>query len=83
MLLEKAKFDAIKVLVPKALYDLYISHEESVSIYRLLREYNEMKEEIKDPKTSVEYTKNRKTYERNGVETIVDTDGILGWVKNI
>ena len=47
-----------------------------------------MKEEIKNPETSVEYTmwkkKCEKTCEKNGVETIVDSDGIL-WLneKNI
>ena len=45
----------IKVLISKALIDSYISHDEFVSINNVLREYNEMKEEIKNPETSVEY----------------------------
>ena len=47
--------NTIKVLISKALIDSYISHDEFVSINNVLREYNEMKEEIKNPKTSVEY----------------------------
>ena len=36
----------------KALIDSYISHDEFVSVNNVLREYNEMKEENKNP---VEY----------------------------
>ena len=39
----------------KALVDSFISHEKFVSI-NMLREYNVIKEEIKNPKTTVEYT---------------------------
>ena len=35
----------------------HVNHEEFVSIKSVLREYNKMKENIKDPKNSVEYTK--------------------------
>ena len=45
MLLEKAKPDTIEVL-----------HDEFVSVNNVLREYNEMKEEIKNSETSVQYT---------------------------
>ena len=50
-----------------------------------------MKKEIKNPETSVEYTnkygsyKQRKVWKKkkkNGVETIVDNDGIL-WLNQI
>ena len=47
-----------------------------------------MKTEIKNPETSVEYTnkygsyKQRKVWKKNGVETIVDNDGIL-WLNQI
>ena len=44
VLLEKAKPDTIEVL-----------HDEFVSV-NVLREYNEMKEEIKNSETSVKYT---------------------------
>ena len=39
----------------KALINLDISHDELVSVNYVLREYNEMKEEIKNPETSVGY----------------------------
>ena len=53
MLLGKNKLNAIDVLVSKHLIDLYISHDEFVSVNNVLRQYNEMKHEIK---TYVEYT---------------------------
>ena len=43
-----------EILISKALIDSYISHGKLVSINNVLREYNEMKEEIKNPETSVE-----------------------------
>ena len=35
---------------------MYISHDEFVSVTNLLRQYNEMEEEIKNPQNAVEYT---------------------------
>ena len=55
-MLGKDKLNIIEVLISKTLIDSYISHNEFVSINTVLREYNEIKEEIKNPKTSVEYT---------------------------
>ena len=55
MLLGKAKLDKTKVLISKALIDSCIGHDELVSVNNLFREYNEIKEEIKNPETSVEY----------------------------
>ena len=52
VLLGKTKLDTMKILISKALIDSYISHDEFASVHNLLREYNEMKEEIK---TSIEY----------------------------
>ena len=49
MLLGKDKLNTIEVLIFKALIDSYISHDESVSINNVLKEYNEMKTEIKNP----------------------------------
>ena len=46
MIVGKAKSNTIKVLVSQSLID---------SVNYLLREYNEMKEEITNPETSVEY----------------------------
>ena len=56
VLLGKVKLDTIEVLISKALIDSYISHDEFVSVNNMLREYNEMKEEIKNPETYMEYT---------------------------
>ena len=54
--LGKSKSDTAEVLVCKALIDSYISHDEFASVNNILREYNEIKEEIKNPGTSVEHT---------------------------
>ena len=55
VLLAKDKLNTIKTLISKVLIDLYISHDEFVLVNNVVREYNEIKEEIKSPKTSVEY----------------------------
>ena len=39
----------------KALIDSYISHKRFVSVNNVLREYYEMKKEIKNPEISAEY----------------------------
>ena len=55
VLLGKDKLNTIEVLISKSLIDLYISHEEIVSVNNVLREYNKIKKEIKNSETSVEY----------------------------
>ena len=55
MLLGQYKLSTIKVLTSKALIDWYTSHDDFVSVNNASRDYNEIKEEIKDPETSVEY----------------------------
>ena len=55
MLLVNTKLNTIEVLNCKSLIDSYISHDEFVSVNNLLREYNEMKEEIKNSESSVKY----------------------------
>ena len=62
VLLRKNKLNSIEVLLSKTLIDSYISHDEFVSANNefisannVLREYYKMKEEIKNPETSVEY----------------------------
>ena len=40
----------------KALIDSYISHDDIFSVNNELREYNEIKEELKNPETSMECT---------------------------
>ena len=49
--LAKSKLDKIEVLISKALIDSVISHEEFVLINNLLKEYNKIKEKIKNLKT--------------------------------
>ena len=53
-LLAKPKLDTIKVLISKALIDWYINNE-FISVNNVLREYNEMEEEIKVPEKAEEY----------------------------
>ena len=55
MLLGKDKLNTIGVLISKAWIDSWISYDKFISVNNVLRKYNEMKEEIKNPETSVEY----------------------------
>ena len=48
VLLAKSKLNSIEVLISKALIDLVIIHDEFVLINNVLKEYNEMKKEIKN-----------------------------------
>ena len=47
-MLAKTKLNIIEVLISKALIDSGISHDEFVLINDVIKEYNEMKEEIKN-----------------------------------
>ena len=47
ILLGKDKLNTNEVLISKALIDSYISHDTFVSVDNVLREYFEIKEEIK------------------------------------
>ena len=47
--------NTIEDLISKALIDSYISHDEIVSVNNVLREHNEIKEEIKNLQISVKY----------------------------
>ena len=51
MLLAKSKSNSKEVLISEALNDSVISHDRFVLINNVLKEYNEMKEEIKNLKT--------------------------------
>ena len=51
VLLAKSKLNRIDVLISKSVIDSHISHGEFVSINNVLKEYEEMKEEIKNLKT--------------------------------
>ena len=52
----RTKLDTNKVLISKALIDSCINHDEFVPVSNVLREHNEMQEEIKNPENAVEYT---------------------------
>ena len=54
-MLGKDKLNTIEVIISKSLIDSYISHDEFVSVNNVLREYNEIKGEIKNLETSVIY----------------------------
>ena len=54
----------MEVLIFKALIESYIVHEEFVSVNYVLREYYDMKETIKSPKTSVIYQKIQTIYKK-------------------
>ena len=49
VLLAKTKLNTVKVLISKALIDSYINQDEFILVNNMLREYNEVKEEIKNP----------------------------------
>ena len=51
VLLAKSKLNSIEVLVSKALIDSNISYDEFVLVNNVLKEYGDMKEEIKNLKT--------------------------------
>ena len=56
MLLGKDKLNTIELLIYKILIDSFISHYEFVFLKSVLKEYNEIKKEIKNLETSLEYT---------------------------
>ena len=47
----KTKLNSIEVLISKALIDLNISHYEFILVNNVLKEYDDMKKEIKNLKT--------------------------------
>ena len=55
VLLAKTHLNTTEVLISKGLSDSYLNHNEFFSINNVLQEYNEMKEEIKNPEKAVEY----------------------------
>ena len=77
MFLAKTKSDTIEVLIPKSLIDTYISHDEFVSVNNVWREYNEMKEEMKNPKYG--WCKQKDIWKKKGRNNNYN-DGIL-WLN--
>ena len=55
-MLGKTKLKSIELWISKALIDSYIHHDEFLSVKKVLREYSEMNEEIKNPEYAMEYT---------------------------
>ena len=55
MLLGKVRLDTIEFLITKALINWCIGHHKFVSVNNVLREYNELKEEIKNSQNALEY----------------------------
>ena len=55
MFFGKDKLNTFEVLILKTLIDSYISHDKFVSVNNVLREYNDMKNGLKNSETSVEY----------------------------
>ena len=53
MLLVKYKLNTIEVLIFKALINSCINGDKFVSMDNVLREYNEMKDEMKNPECDV------------------------------
>ena len=51
MLLGKDKLNTTEILISKLLNNSYISHDEFVLVNNVLREYYEMKKEIKNEHT--------------------------------
>ena len=55
VLLAKLKLNVIKVLISKTLADSVISYDEFVLINNILKEYNEIKEEMKKKKDVIKF----------------------------
>ena len=47
----KSKLNSIEILICKTLVDSFVSHDEFVLINNVTKEYDEIKEEIKNGKT--------------------------------
>ena len=56
--LAKSKLNSIEALISKYLIDSVISHDEFVLINNVLREYNEMREEVKKFKDLIKFIEN-------------------------
>ena len=52
----KSKLYTIQFLISKVSIHSHINHDEFALVNNVLREYNEMEEEIKNPENAVQYT---------------------------
>ena len=83
MFLGKTRLRIIEVLISKALIDLYCNHDKLFSVTNVSREYNEMKEKIKNPENVVEYTiKSQWKYIVSVVREIMQTKILLLQIQN-
>ena len=55
ILLAKTNLNSIEILVSRASSNSYIIHDQFSSVNNVLRKYDDMKEEIKNLKTSIIY----------------------------
>ena len=55
VLLTKSKLNNIEFLISKALINSYISHDKFDLINNVLKEYEDMKEQIKDLKVYIDH----------------------------
>ena len=55
MLLAKSKLNTIEFFISKAITESYINHHEFVAVNNVQQKFNEIKNEIKNPKNAVEY----------------------------
>ena len=55
VLLAKTELNSIEVLISRALIDSYISHDEFISVNFVLKEYDDIKETIKNSKAVKRY----------------------------
>ena len=58
-MLSKAKLNSIEVLISKALIDSYINNDKFVSKNNVLKEYDELKREIRNPNNKLLYKYNK------------------------
>ena len=65
VLLPKCKLNSIEVVISKSLIDSLTSHDEFVLIINVRKEYDEMKEEIKNLKTYIVHLRLRSIFKTN------------------
>ena len=54
--LTETKLNTIEFSISKALIDSYINHDKFFYLNNMLRGYNEIKDEIKNPENALEYS---------------------------
>ena len=62
LLLANTKLNTIEILISKAFIDSNISHDEFVLVNNVLKEYDDMEEDIKNFNKYVQYNQTNITY---------------------